>query len=116
VTALFNKNLLVRLNRELGCDFDVDRFEHRAFWDEAAGRIEMHLDSLEDQVVHIAGEAIRLSGGESIWTESSYKYTVEEFGELAARGGFRVERVWTDGRRQFSVHFLASEGAPDEYR
>ncbi|MGH2569795.1 MAG: L-histidine N(alpha)-methyltransferase, partial [bacterium] len=116
VTALFNKNILVRLNREVGCDFDVDRFRHRAFWDEAAGRIEMHLDSLADQVVHVAGEAIRLSRGESIWTESSYKYSVEEFRALAARGGFRVERVWTDGRRQFSVHFLASEGAPDEDR
>jgi dimethylhistidine N-methyltransferase len=116
VTARFNRNILARLNRELGCDFDVDRFRHRAFWDEAAGRIEMHLDSLADQVVHVGAEAIALRRGESIWTESSYKYSVEEFGELAARGGLRVERVWTDGGRLFSVQFLAVRSRSDEFR
>jgi dimethylhistidine N-methyltransferase len=116
VTARFNLNILVRLNRELGTDFDVGRFRHRAFWNETAGRIEMHLDVRAEQIVHVAGQEVRLQRGESIWTESSYKYSIEEFRDLAARAGFRVEQVWTDRGRRFSMQFLAAEGAPDEPR
>ena len=109
VTAAFNLNLLVRLNRELGTDFDLDRFQHRAFYNEDEGRIEMHLDSLADQVVHVGGEEIAFRKGESIWTESSHKYTIEEFHTIAAPAGFAPEKVWTDDRDLFSVHLLKAE-------
>ena len=111
VTAEFNKNVLVRLNRELGADFDVGRFRHRALWNEEAGRVEMHLDSLADQVVRLAGREIRLRAGEPVWTESSYKYSVEGFHALAAEAGFSPESVWKDEEGLFSVHLLTVDPA-----
>jgi dimethylhistidine N-methyltransferase len=106
VTARFDLNLLARLNRELDADFDLDRFRHRASWNETYGRVEMHLDSLADQVVRVAGEEIRFRDGESIWTESSYKYRIDDFHALAAEAGFVPDSVWTDDRDLFSVHLL----------
>ena len=106
VTAAFNLNLLERMNRELDADFDRPAWRHRAFYDEAKGRIEMHLVSLRPQTVHVAGEAFAFEAGETIHTENSYKYGIEEFQALAARAGFRPDAVWTDSRGLFAVHLL----------
>jgi dimethylhistidine N-methyltransferase len=105
VTAAFNLNMLRRLNREFGADFDLDAFEHRAIYDEALGRIEMHVVSLREQIVSIGDETFRFRKGETILTECSYKYTVEEFGTMAGRAGFAVHTVWTDAERLFSVQY-----------
>ncbi len=106
VTAAFDLNLLARANRELGADFQLDRFRHHATFDERAGRIEMHLVSTVPQWVTIGGHVFAFGEGESIWTESSYKYGVEEFAALAVLAGWRCEGVWTDERAWFSVHYL----------
>ncbi len=106
VTAAFNLNLLRRINAELGGDFVPERFAHYAFFNPVESRIEMHLVSLAPQEVHVADHSFRFTAGESIWTESSYKYTEHEFAALAASAGFRVERIWTDLRRWFSVQYL----------
>jgi uncharacterized SAM-dependent methyltransferase len=109
VTARFNKNLLVRIDRELGGEFDPAKFRHRALWDEERGRVEMWLDSLEDQVVTIArlGLRVPLKRGESIHTENSYKYSEAEIDALAAAARLRVEARWFDGARRFSETLLA---------
>jgi dimethylhistidine N-methyltransferase len=106
VTRAFNLNLLARINRELGADFRLDRFRHHAFYNRRLGRIEMHLVSLEDQTVRLDGEAIPLAAGESIHTESSYKYSLDGFRALAAGAGLDVADVWTDERGWFSVQYL----------
>jgi dimethylhistidine N-methyltransferase len=106
VTAAFNLNMLVRLNRELGADFDLARFRHRAFFNEAASRVEMHLVSLERQVVHVAGERVTFVEGETIWTESSYKYDDVSLDALVSGTGFRITRLWTDAAEQFWVAYL----------
>jgi dimethylhistidine N-methyltransferase len=106
VTAAFNKNLLVRINRELGGDFALDRFEHRAVFNEELGRVEMHLVSTAAQTVTVCGESFAFEAGESIHSESSHKFTLEGFAELAAEAGLVVRRVWTDARRLFSVQHL----------
>jgi L-histidine N-alpha-methyltransferase len=106
VTAEFNLNALRHLNRELGCDFELDQFEHRAVWAEEASRIEMHLVSTCHQVVRVGDEEFELSRGEFIRTECCHKYTLESFASLAARGGFGVRRVWLDAGRKFSVQLL----------
>jgi dimethylhistidine N-methyltransferase len=106
VTAAFNLNLLTRMNRELGADFDLAAWRHRAFYNEAAGRIEMHLLSACAQTVHVAGETFEFAAGETIHTENSYKYADAEFQALAARAGFRPEAVWTDMHGLFAVHLL----------
>src|SRR2546421_2090419 len=92
VTAAFNRNLLVRINRELGGSFDIDAFAHRAVWNPAAQRIEMHLESLADQAVTIAsaGITVRFARGERIWTESSYKYDESQIEQMGIRAGFAV--------------------------
>jgi dimethylhistidine N-methyltransferase len=108
LTAAFNLNLLERINRELGCDFQLDSFEHYAFYNPRESRVEMHLISQKNQVVHINGVTISFIKGESIWTESSYKYNLDEFKRMAAVAGFRVERVWIDERRWFSVQYLTT--------
>jgi len=108
VTAAFNLNLLERINRELGCDFQLDAFEHYAFYNPRESRVEMHLISQKNQAVHVDGETISFTRGESIWTESSYKYDLDEFEQIAAVAGFRVERVWVDERRWFSVQYLVT--------
>jgi len=107
VTAAFDLNLLARANRELGADFRVDRFRHRAVYDSRAGRVEMHLVSTAPQVVTIAGRVVVFREGETIWTESSYKYDVEEFTALATLAGWRCEETWTDDRAWFGVHYLS---------
>lgn len=112
VTAAFNLNLLARINNELGADFRLDRFTHYAFFNPAARRVEMHLVSLRDQDVDVSGATVHFDVGESIWTESSYKYSVEDFERLASRAGFEVRRVWTDERQWFSVQYLVSRGTP----
>ena len=89
MTAAFNLNMLVHLNREIGCDFDLDAFRHRAVWNEPESRIEMHLVSLRPQAVSIAGSTISFEDGETIHTESSYKHTVTGFREMAAAAGWR---------------------------
>lgn len=106
VTAAFNLNLLVRLNRELGADFDPGAFRHEAVWDEAAGRIEMRLVSTRAQTVRLAGQSFAFAAGEVLVTEYSHKYSLEAFGALAAANGFTVARVWTDPDRLFSVQLL----------
>ncbi|MBW2243007.1 MAG: L-histidine N(alpha)-methyltransferase [Deltaproteobacteria bacterium] len=106
VTAAFNENLLVRLNEELGADFDLERFSHRAHWNEADARIEMHLVSSVDQQVRLGGEVIEFAAGEAVCTEHSHKYTLENFATLADAAGFDVERIWTDPQRWFSVQAL----------
>ncbi len=107
VTAAFNLNLLRRINRELGGDFDLDGFEHRAVFNEDKSRIEMHLVSNERQRVSVCGKKIEFAPGETIHTECSYKYTIDSFGELAARSGWTRVESWTDRRDWFSVHVLA---------
>jgi dimethylhistidine N-methyltransferase len=106
VTARFNLNLLHRLNRELGADFDVDAFRHRAVWNAVEGRIEMHLVSQRAQVARVAGTEIRFAAGETIHTENSYKHSVAGFAELAEGAGWRARRVWTDATGLFSIHAL----------
>lgn len=108
VTAEFNLNLLARINRELHADFKLTRFAHEAVYNEDEGRIEMHLVSKCDQCVTVDGTRFPFEKGESIFTECSYKYTVEEFGRLAGRAGWKEERVWTDPGRLFSVHYLSA--------
>ncbi|MBD3161674.1 MAG: L-histidine N(alpha)-methyltransferase [Candidatus Eisenbacteria bacterium] len=106
VTAAFNLNLLHRINRELEADFDPDRFRHEAIYSEEHGRIEMHLVSTVAQTVTIDGIEIRFEAGETVHTESSYKYAPEEFAALAGEAGFAVERFWTDAKRLFSIQYL----------
>lgn len=106
VTEQFNKNLLVRINRELGGNFQLDQFEHYAFYNPTEGRVEMHLVSLKNQSVRIGDAEISFALGESIWTENSYKYTLEDFASLAATAGLTVAHVWTDPQQFFSVQYL----------
>jgi len=108
VTAQFNLNLLERINRELDADIPVDQFVHRATFNERESRVEMHLVSTEDQSVVIEGREIAFSEGETIHTESSYKYSRRTFQRLARRAGFQVARIWCDDREYFSVHLLTA--------
>jgi dimethylhistidine N-methyltransferase len=102
VTAAFNLNLLARLNRELGAEFDLARFRHRAFFAPEPSRIEMHLESVEAQVVRVAGVPVRFAEGETIWTESCHKFSLQELRRLAFRAGFRCEGQWVDGEWPFA--------------
>jgi len=108
VTALFNLNLLKRINREAGADFQPERFRHKAFYDPALGRVEMHLESRVSQIVHVAGQRFDFAPGETIHTEISCKYSVAEFQELGRRAGFAPEKVWTDPELLFSVHGMVA--------
>jgi dimethylhistidine N-methyltransferase len=110
VTARFNLNLLTRINRELGGNFILERFQHLARWDETAAAIEMHLSSTVDQTVTVSGRSFEFSGGETIHTESSRKYSVADFTQLAGRYGWGVERVWIDDKRLFGVFGLSQYG------
>jgi dimethylhistidine N-methyltransferase len=107
VTAEFNRNILLRINREIGTQFDPNRFAHHAYYNEAAGRVEMHLVSLEHQTVRLDGVEHVFEEGESIWTESSYKYDLDEFAQLASGAGFVRESVWTDDDEWFSVQLYS---------
>ena len=108
VTAAFNLNLLERINRELNCDFQLDRFQHYALYNPKESRIEMHLVSQKEQTVRLGNTAVHFARGESIWTESSYKYNLDDFQQMAALAGLRVGRVWTDPRQWFSVQYLVT--------
>jgi L-histidine Nalpha-methyltransferase len=110
ITAAFNLNLLKRMNRELGANFDTDGFAHCAFYNSEAGRIEMHLVSHRDQQVAIAHRSFAFHAGETIHTENSYKYSVGEFQALAHEAGFRAEHYWLDPLQRFSVHYLVVPG------
>lgn len=108
VTAEFNLNLLRRINRELGADFDPGQFCHVAFYDAAAGRIEMHLESRCAQTVSVGGRSFVFAAGERLHTENSCKYSVEEFRQLAAAAGFLPQQVWVDPLHYFAVHLLVA--------
>jgi L-histidine Nalpha-methyltransferase len=111
VTAAFNKNLLVRINRELGADFELDRFEHRPVWNARRSRVEMHLVSRRAQMVHIPGAdlTVLFGPGESIWTESSYKYTPEGIAAMVTDAGFRCYQQWIEAEARFALSlFVAS--------
>ena len=106
VTAEFNLNLLTRIREELDSDIDPDDFSHLAFYNPDRGRIEMHLVNAHQRRIRIDDHFFELSAGESIHTENSYKYTIEEFAELASAAGFKQQRVWTDESSLFSVQLL----------
>ena len=108
LTAEFNLNMLARLNRELRAEFDLDSFEHVAFFNEEAERIEMHLRSRREQTVCVAGEAIHFDEGETIWTESSYKYSRASLDRLLASSGFTIEKLWADTDERFWVAYLTT--------
>jgi dimethylhistidine N-methyltransferase len=107
VTARFNLNLLARINRELGADFDLDCFDHSAVFNEKHSRMEMHLVSRGRQRVSVCGKKVEFHPGETIHTESSYKYALSSFRTLARRAGWTPVQCWTDQREYFSVHALA---------
>jgi L-histidine Nalpha-methyltransferase len=108
VTAAFNKNILARINRELGADFDLSQFQHEARWNRASRRIEMHLRSTCAQSVTIPAALIRIdfAEGETIWTESSHKYQAAEVIEMAKRTGYRCEGQWIDEEWPFAQNLL----------
>jgi dimethylhistidine N-methyltransferase len=106
VTAQFNLNLLARANRELGADFDLTKWQHRAVYNPTQGRIELYLISETDQVVRVADRQFQFHTGEQILTEYSYKHTIEGFKELAQHAGFEFARVWTDDAQLFGVFYF----------
>ncbi len=107
VTAAFDLNVLARMNRELGADFHLGSFRHRAIWNERLSRVEMHLVSLRNQVAHVAGNTIPFRPGESIHTESAYKWEPRAFDALAAIAGWRHVRSWSDERAWFSLRLYS---------
>lgn len=106
VTAAFNMNILARLNRELGAKFPLDAFEHRAIWNAAKSRMEMHLDSKRNQTVRVDSlhRSFEFRRGESIHTENSYKFTSEDVADMLMKSGFALEQSWYDADRWFGVH------------
>jgi len=106
ITAEFTLNMLVRFNRELGADFDLSGFRHRARYNTLAGRIQTHIVSLREQDVHIGGNTIHFGEGEAMLVEYSYKYLLSDFAKLAERAGLDVETVWMDAHKRFSVQLL----------
>jgi dimethylhistidine N-methyltransferase len=106
VTAAFNLNLLARANRELGTQFNLDRFAHHAFYNAPLQRIEMHLISRCRQQVEVGGLPFEFAEGETLHTENSHKFTIDGLRTLAQQAGFRPGPVWTDAQHQFSVHWL----------
>lgn len=110
VTARFNLNLLERINRELDADVPIHRFEHLASFNERESRVEIYLVSTEDQTISIAGREFPFAEGETIHTENSYKYSLATFEALAGKAGFRVQRIWCDREKLFSVQFLTVKG------
>ncbi len=108
VTAAFNLNILRRANNELGADFDLTGFRHRAVYCKDEGRIEMHLMSERNQYVRVAGKMYAFVADEYIHTENSYKYGIDQFSSLVSEAGFSMTDSWTDARRWFCVAFLTS--------
>ena len=112
VTARFNLNLLTRINRELGGNFDLKSFEHHAFFNRERSRVEIHLASLKRQKVKVCGETIDFRAGETIHTENSYKYSLESMSALARGVGWLPEAAWTDPKKYFSIQAFTLSGAP----
>ena len=110
ITAAFNLNLLERINRELDGDFNLRCFGHNAFYNPEKGRVEMHLVSRKDQTVRLNNSSVVFTEGETIWTESSYKYTPSGFAGMASDAGFTVGKAWTDEKGWFSVLYLVVGG------
>lgn len=109
VTAAFNLNLLRRINRDIGSSFDLNAFDHYAFYNPLIGRMEMHLISSRAQTVNLGdGATAHFDEGESIHTENCHKYTLDSFASLAAEAGYERESVWTDARGRFSVQYLVA--------
>lgn len=106
VTAAFNMNLLTRMNRELGANFKAESFRHKAFFNSSKRRIEMHLESLGDQTVDIAGQTFKFKAGETIHTENSYKYSHESFTDLAQSAGFAIALAWISPNPMFAIYCL----------
>ncbi len=111
VTAQFNLNLLHRMNRELGGDFDLDSFSHEAKYNPRHGRVEICLVSGCEQSVSLAGQSFDFASGEKLWTEYSHKYVVEEFAKLAGEAGWLLQEVWTDERAYFGVLYFEVDAA-----
>jgi dimethylhistidine N-methyltransferase len=110
VTRQFNLNLLERINRELGADFDLDQFEHLAFYNAARGRVEIYIVSLCEQMVQIGERTFSFAPGERIHTEYSHKYTIAGFAAMAASAGLALHHRWTDPREYFAVlHFAVTD-------
>jgi dimethylhistidine N-methyltransferase len=107
VTAAFNRNILLHINRELGADFEPGAFQHRSFFNREQSRIEMHLVSTRDQLVRVCDRAFTFRAGESIHTENSYKYDVDELTRRAAQCGLRTEQVWMDANNYFAVIYFS---------
>ena len=112
VTAKFNKNMLVRINRELGGNFKLENFEHHAFYNRERNRIEMHLASMKRQKVRVAGETIEFRAGETIHTENSYKYSLDSLGALARGIGWSPAESWTDAKAYFSIQAFTLSSEP----
>ena len=108
VTARFNLNILARINHELGGNFDLGGFRHRAIYNRERHRIEMHLVSRRAQNVRLLNRTFSFRTGESIHTENSYKYSIERFGALARGSGWKPQQSWTDPAGMFSVHALVA--------
>lgn len=110
MTAAFNLNVLTRINQELDAGFKLDAFEHHAFYNTEKGRVEMHLRSKGEQIVNVGGQRITFADDETIHTENSYKYSIEEFQQLTIDAGFKPVNVWVDTDKLFSVHYLEVPG------
>jgi len=106
VTAAFNLNILAHLNRLIGADFEPARFRHKAFFNSAESRVEMHLAAAAAHSVRMGGEQIAFAAGETIHTENSYKYTPASVAELASAAGWQVEQTWYDARLWFGLYLL----------
>lgn len=106
ITAAFNLNLLQHINNQLSANFDLNAFKHDAFYNPILGRIEMHLISRKKQLITVSGERFAFEEGESIHTENSYKYTIDEFQSLAKQAGFIPQKVWTDSQKLFNIHYM----------
>ncbi|MFG1241723.1 L-histidine N(alpha)-methyltransferase [Xanthobacter sp. V7C-4] len=111
ITAAFNLNLLARINREVGADFDPGAFRHKAFFNAGESRIEMHLESVREQEVRIGRHHFAFARGETIHTENSYKFSADAFLALARHAGWRMRRMWTDPKGWFAVAALERDGA-----
>jgi len=107
VTAAFNLNVLDRLNRDVGANFDVDGFEHRAVWNPEASRIEMHIVSRGQQRVQVGDVSLDLAAGEAIVSEHCYKYTIDGFAEIGRTAGLKREALWTDSRGRYSLQLFS---------
>ena len=106
VTSSFSLNLLRRINREIGGNFDAKRFRHEASYNSKRGRMEIFLVSLDQQVVNVNGQVFNFESGERIHTENSHKYEISEFQKIARESGFSPQKAWVDDKKLFSIHYL----------